>query len=116
MPGKDGGPRLGGMDGFGGGPRQVLMAECFAPTQGTIVSASGVERVRAACRELRASGFEVTYLGMLTLPDDEMSFHLFAAADAGVVREAGRRGGLQVERVVRSTALGWPVAPWPAGG
>ena len=55
---------------------------------------------------MRAAGGEVRYLGAVLVPDDEMGFHLFAAANLDGVLEATHRAGLRVERVVQALAVG----------
>ena len=83
----------------------VFMAECFAPASGADASAAELDRVGAACAELRAAGADVAYLGALMVADDELAFHVFTAPDAAGVQEASRRAGLCVERIVRSVAV-----------
>jgi hypothetical protein len=87
------------------GPHAVFVAECYAPASGDDASAVGLVRVGAACADLRAAGAEVVYLGALIVPDDELAFHVFVAPDAGNVKQASRRAGLRVERVVQSVAF-----------
>jgi hypothetical protein len=88
-----------------GSPLAVFMAECYAPASDADASAAGLDRVGAACADLRAAGAEVVYLGALLVPDEEMAFHLFVAPEAGGVEEASRRAGLRVERIVQSVAI-----------
>ncbi|MGH2455593.1 MAG: hypothetical protein ACRDHD_04985 [Candidatus Limnocylindria bacterium] len=84
--------------------RPAFLVECFAPASEDALTAAAVGE---ACAELRAAGVEITYLGALFVPDDELAFHVFAAPDAGSVIEAGRRAGLRIERVVPALALGF---------
>ena len=94
-----------------GSPQAVFMAECYAPASGADASAARLDRVGAACADLRAAGAEVVYLGALIVPDEEMAFHLFVAPEAAGVEEASRRAGLRVERIVKSVAICVGTAP-----
>jgi hypothetical protein len=86
-------------------PTAVFLVECYAPSSVQDGGTDVAERVSAACAGLRATDIEVEYLGALLMPDDELAFHVFMAADAGVVLEASRRAALRVERVVPSVAI-----------
>ena len=107
MPGDDPGATLFAMERSNINRRAAFLVECFAP-----ISEEGAAeaRVDEACAELRAAGVEVTYLGALVVPDDELAFHVFAAQDAGSVLKAGRRARLRVERVVPAVAIGFDEA------
>jgi hypothetical protein len=108
MPGHDPGTTLFAMERSNVNSRAAFLLECFAPASEEDPAAG---RVREACAELRAAGVEVTYLGALVVPDDELAFHVFAAHDADSVIEAGRRAGLRVERVVPAVAIGFDEGP-----
>ncbi|HEX6129750.1 MAG TPA: hypothetical protein VF071_12080, partial [Candidatus Limnocylindria bacterium] len=103
-------------------PYTVFLVECFAPASGEEDPALSVERVLAECAGLRATGAAVTYLGALFMPDDELAFHLFMAADADGVLEVSRRADLRIERLVDGVAFRpgrGPAAVWqplPVGG
>lgn len=56
--------------------------------------------VRSAALAMSESGATVRYLGSIFVPGDETCFHLLDASSADIVREAGRRGGFAVERIV----------------
>lgn len=86
----------------------TFLVECFAPASEEDPAAA---KVGMACAELRAAGVEITYLGALVVPDDELAFHVFTAPDVRSVVEAGRRGGLRIERVVPAVAIGFDKAP-----
>jgi len=94
-------------------PHPVFMVECYAPASIEDAPAASVDRVAAACADLRAGDANVVYLGALVVPDDELAFHVFLAADAAGALEASRRGGLRVERVVQSVAICLRKAPAP---
>ena len=87
------------------GSRAAFLVECFVPTSAEDGSTRVAHGIRAACVDLRAQGADIAYLGALVVPDDEIAFHLFMAADAELVLEASRRAALRVERVVRSVAI-----------
>ena len=86
-------------------PTAVFLVECYAPASVQAGACDVADRVDAACADLRATDVEVAYLGAVVMPDDELAFHLFTAADAGAVLEASRRAALRVERVVPSLAI-----------
>ena len=106
MPDGRPGPTLAGMVAPTAGSTALFLAECFAPSAAEDVSIRVADGIGAACADLRAEETDIAYLGALVVPDDETAFHLFIAADAGVVLEATRRATLRVERVVRSVAIG----------
>ncbi len=88
-------------------PKPVFMVECYAAASGADASAAVVDRVRAACADLRTAEADVAYLGALVVPDDELAFHVFTATNADDVLEVSRRAGLRVERVMESVAIGF---------
>lgn len=90
-------------------PRAVFLAECFAPASDQDDPIEAADRVGAACADLRAE-FDIAYLGALIVSDDELAFHVFAAANADVVLEASRHASLRVERVVQCVAVCRPAA------
>jgi hypothetical protein len=51
-------------------------------------------------------GAGVRYLRSLVLPDEELCFHLFDAATAASVAQAGSRLGMPFERVVEVLEVG----------
>jgi len=108
MPGHDPGATLLAMERSKVNRRAAFLVECFAPASEEDLAAA---RVEEACAELRAADADVTYLGALVVPGDELAFHVFAARDAGSVVEAGRRAGLRVERVVPAVAIDFDEAP-----
>jgi hypothetical protein len=78
----------------------VYLVECFAPVSAASGLVKTAEQIAAAC-----TGLQIGYLGALVVPEDELAYHVFAAEDAEVVREASRRADLSVERIVRSVAI-----------
>ena len=88
-------------------PKPVLMVECYAPASDPDASAAVVDRVRAACADLRTAEADVAYLGALVVPDDELAFHVFTAANARDVLQVSGRAGLRVERIMESVAIGF---------
>jgi hypothetical protein len=88
--------------------RAAFLVECFAPASESVAPAG---RVEEACAELRTAGVDVTYLGAVLVPGDELAFHLFAGDDAADVLEVGRRARLWVERVVPAVAIAVGEAP-----
>jgi hypothetical protein len=107
MPGNDPGAIVFAMERSNVNRRGAFLVECFAPAS----EEDPAGRVGEACAQLRAAGVDVTYLGALVVPGDELAFHVFAAHDAGSVVEAGRRACLRVERVVPAVAIGFDEAP-----
>jgi len=87
------------------GSRAVFLVECFVPTSTEDEQQRVAQGIRAACTDLRAEEADVAYLGAIVVPDDEIAFHVFTAADAGLVLEACSRAALRVERVVHSVAI-----------
>ncbi len=83
----------------------MFLVECYAPASVTEASTAAADRVAAACAELRPANAGVVYLGALMLPDDEVAFHVFRAANASAALEASGRAGLRVERVVQGVAI-----------
>lgn len=86
-------------------PRGVFLVESLTPAASEDASSGVADRVSTVCADLRAAGRDVTFLGVLIVPEDELAFHVFAAARSDVVLEASRRAGLRVERVVPSVAI-----------
>jgi hypothetical protein len=103
------GHRLGTMNERDFNPRAVFLVECFAPASDQDDPNEAADRVGAACADLRAD-VDIAYLGALIVPDDELAFHVFAAANADVVLEASRHASLRVERVVQCVAVCRPAA------
>lgn len=92
-------------------PHAVFLAECYAPISGADNSGAAARLVSNACAALRQKGADITYHGMLIVPDDELAYHVFTAADGDVIAEAGSRAELQIERIVPSVAVGTGTRP-----
>jgi hypothetical protein len=90
-------------------PRAVFLVECFAPASAQDDPIEAADRVGAACADLRAEA-DIVYLGALIVSDDELAFHIFAAANADLVLEVSRHASLRVERVVQCVAVCRPPA------
>ena len=85
--------------------KQTFLVECFVPgSDRQAVEAAG-GRLQEAIAGLREEGCDVDYVRAILVPGDEVVFHVVAAADAGVVRDASRRAEVEFERVVESVAL-----------
>jgi hypothetical protein len=86
---------------------RTFLVECYSPVsrEGATSDGDGLHR---ACAGLKAMGSDLDYLGALVVPGDELVMYLFVAADVAAVREAARRAGLVVERIVESIAIGPP--------
>lgn len=67
--------------------------------------AQAARRAQTAAEELTRQGLSVRYLRTLFLPEDETCFHLYEAATADDVREAGRRAGIVFERLVDAVEI-----------
>ena len=80
------------------------MAECLMPgvTEATVQTLS--RRVREELARSPAS--EVSFLGCLLMPEDEVLLCLFSGTSAGV-RSVSEGAGLPVERIVPCVAVEW---------
>ena len=58
-------------------------------------------------------GTPIRYLRALHLGDDEVCFHLYEAASPELVREAGRRAAIPVERVTETLDVDPDAPPDP---
>lgn len=76
--------------------------EVFAPANGT--PTADAARLAALAQLLRDEGDDVRYLHTLYLPDEETSFHVFAAASAAVLERLQLRAGLVRARVVSASS------------
>ena len=84
--------------------QRTFLVECYAPGIGQAdVEAVGERAARAAA--LRDEGRAIDYQRALFVPGDEAVLHIFTAADADTVREAGRRAAISFDRVVESVAI-----------
>jgi uncharacterized protein DUF4242 len=79
-----------------------FLLEVYAPRsdQGAVVT--GTQRAREAADALASEGLPVRHLRSIFVPEDETCFYVYEADSAGTVREAARRAGLPVDRVVEA--------------
>ncbi|MGH2787850.1 MAG: nickel-binding protein [Actinomycetota bacterium] len=61
-----------------------------------------VDRLRSATADMEAEGVSVRYVEALFVSEDETCFYVFEAASGEDVAEAGRRAGLEFQRIVRA--------------
>ena len=73
--------------------------------------ADGTERARRAAEVLRREGTPVRFLRTMFVPEDETCFYLYEGANEQAVREAARRAGLPVERIVEAVTPAGEGAP-----
>ena len=76
-------------------PRYLV--ESYAAT-----SLEAFEDARLRARLTAESGDGVRYVDTTYLPDDETVMHLFDAPSVHALEEAGRRAGLEFERIVEA--------------
>lgn len=81
--------------------RNYLAESYFAPHDRAALEHSAAA-VRAATAELSGEGLAVRYVRTTFLAEDETCFHVFAAESEEAVREASRRAGLELIRVVEA--------------
>lgn len=85
--------------------RRGYLVECFLPGVEVPAVKASAARVRDAAATLRDQGWDVEYVETLLVSEDEIVFHLFAAADSLAVREANIRAQVCFERIVEVLAL-----------
>jgi hypothetical protein len=87
-----------------------FVAELYVPR-----SADGLDRhaegARLAAEQMTRDGTPVTYLRSIFVPEDETCFHLYDAATAEDVRQAGCRAALPFDRVVEVVQTRGPRPP-----
>ena len=89
---------------------QWHVAECLLPGVSLAAAEALGRRVR---QEIAAPpGSQVSYLGLLLMPEDEVLLCLFAGPEAEV-RAVSERAGLPFERILACVGVGWRAA---AGG
>ena len=83
---------------------QWHVAECLLPG----LSRATAEALSRHVRQEIAGppGTQVTYLGSLLMPEDEVLLCLFAGP-AAEVREVSERAGLPFERILACVGVGW---------
>jgi len=87
----------------GPGP-QWHVAECLLPGLSRATAEALGRRVR---QEIAGpAGSQVSYLGSLLMPEDEVLLCLFAGPEAEV-RAVSERAGLPFERILACVGVGW---------
>jgi hypothetical protein len=79
---------------------QNYLVEVYLPRSRAHEAHASARRARAATEAPVHEGVPIRYVRTTYLPDGETCFHVFEAASADVVEEAGRRAGLGRARVV----------------
>jgi hypothetical protein len=77
-----------------------FLAELYLPTTGPGGTAEAAARARAAAEEVARDGDLLRFLRIIFVPGDETCFVAYEAATSEAVAEAGRRAGLDFERIV----------------
>jgi hypothetical protein len=77
-----------------------FLAELYLPATSPGGTAEAVARARGAAEELARDGDLLRFLRIIFVPDDETCFAAYEAATPEAVAEAGRRAGLEFERIV----------------
>jgi hypothetical protein len=80
------------------------MAECLLPGLSRATAEALGRRVRQEIAGPRGS--QVSYLGSLLMPEDEVLLCLFAGPEAEV-RAVSERAGLPFERILACVGVGW---------
>ncbi len=60
------------------------------------------DQARTAAEELSAEGINIRYTASIFVPEDETCFHVYEAGSVDEVREASRRAGISVTRIVEA--------------
>jgi Protein of unknown function (DUF4242) len=77
-----------------------FLAELYLRTTGPGGTAEAAARARAAAEEVARDGDLLRFVRMIFVPGDETCFVAYEAATSEAVTEAGRRAGLDFERIV----------------
>ena len=77
-----------------------FLAELYLPTTGSGGTADAAARARAAAEEVARDGDHLRFLRIIFVPGDETCFVAYEAVTSEAVAEAGRRAGLDFERIV----------------
>lgn len=80
--------------------RRVYLAERYVPGVTWADAVDAAARTDRAALALRNDGADLRWRSSWLLPGDEAVFCLFEAESADVVREAHRRAGIELSRVV----------------
>jgi hypothetical protein len=87
---------------------QNYLVEVYLPRSRAHEARETARRARAAAEALAHQGVPIRYVRTTYLPDDETCFHVFAAASADIVEEAGRRAELGRTRIVPAVETSRP--------
>ena len=77
-----------------------FLAELYVPSTGSGGIAEAAARARAAAEKLARDGDQLRFLRIIFVPGDETCFVAYEAATSEAIAEAGRRAGLDFERIV----------------
>ena len=77
-----------------------FLAELYLPATGPGGTAEAAARARAAAEEVAGDGDLLRFLRIVFVPGDETCFVAYEAATLEAVAEAGRRAGLDFDRIV----------------
>lgn len=77
-----------------------FLAELYLPATGPAGIAEAAARARATAEGLACDGDRLRFLRIIFVPGDETCFVAYEAATSEAVAEAGRRAGLDFERIV----------------
>jgi hypothetical protein len=77
-----------------------FLAELYLPTTDPGGTVEAAARARAAAEEVARDGDLLRFLRIIFVPGDETCFVAYEAATSEAVAEAGRRAGLDFERIV----------------
>jgi general stress protein YciG len=77
-----------------------FLAEFYLPAASPGGTAEALARARAAAEEVAREGDLLRLLRIIFVPGDETCFVAYEAASSEAVAEAGRRAGLDFERIV----------------
>jgi len=81
------------------------LVESYLPAVGGAEHKRVAARARDAAAELARAGAALHYLDAIFVPEDEMCLFVFEADSPELVREAGRRAGFSVERVLEAVGM-----------
>jgi hypothetical protein len=77
-----------------------FLAEFYLPATSPGGTAEALARARAAAEEVAREGDLLRLLRIIFVPGDETCFVAYEAASSEAVAEAGRRAGLDFDRIV----------------
>jgi hypothetical protein len=80
----------------------TFLVEMYVPRLRAGQVDEAAARAGAAAAAMRRTGSDVRHLRVIFVPGDETCFHIFEAASAEHVWEAGRHAGLAFDRVAEA--------------